>query len=39
MHRADLLKPDLLSEIVLVGTGVLIFVALLLVTVTGLMRP
>jgi hypothetical protein len=39
MHRADLLKPDLLSEIVLLGTGSLIFVALLLVTVAALMRP
>jgi hypothetical protein len=39
MHRADLLKPDLLSEIVLLGTGALIFIALLLVTVTALMRP
>jgi hypothetical protein len=39
MHRADLLKPDLLSEIVLLGTGALIFVALLLVTVTVLARP
>jgi hypothetical protein len=39
MHRADLLKPDLLSEIVLLGTGALIFVALLLVAVTALARP
>jgi len=39
MHRADLLKPDLLSEIVLLGTGALIFVAVLLVTVTALARP
>jgi len=38
MHRADLLKPDLLSEIVLLGAGALIFVALLLVTVTALAR-
>jgi len=38
MHRADLLKPDLLSEIVLLGAGALIFAALLLVTVTALAR-
>jgi hypothetical protein len=38
MHRADLLKPDLLSEIVLLGAGALIFVALLFVTVTALAR-
>jgi hypothetical protein len=39
MHRADLLKADLLSEIVLLGTGALIFFALLLVTMTALTRP
>jgi len=38
MHRADLLKPDLLSEIVLLGAGALIFAALLFVTVTALAR-
>jgi hypothetical protein len=39
MHRADLLKPDLLSEILLLGTGALILVSVLLVTVTALARP
>ena len=38
MHRADLLKPDLLSEIVLLGTGALVFVSLLVVAVTALAR-
>jgi hypothetical protein len=38
MHRADLLKPDLLSEIVLLGIGTLIFVSLLLIVVTALTR-
>jgi len=30
MHRKDLLCPDLLSEIILLGFGELIFVSLLL---------
>ena len=38
MHPKDLMKPDLLSEIVLLGSGELIFVSLLLVIVTVLMR-
>jgi hypothetical protein len=38
MHPEDLMKPDLLSEIVLLGSGELIFVSLLLVIVTVLMR-
>jgi hypothetical protein len=38
MQRADLLKPDILSEIVLLGSGVLIFVLLLLVVLTALTR-
>jgi hypothetical protein len=36
MLRADILKPDLLSEIVLLGSGVLLFSSLLLVVVTAL---
>jgi hypothetical protein len=31
MHKDELLKGDLLSELVLVGTGVAIFVALVIV--------
>ncbi len=31
MHKDDLLKGDLLSELVLVGSGVAIFVALVIV--------
>jgi hypothetical protein len=38
MRPADLLKPDLLSEIVLLGSGVLLSVSLLLVVVTALTR-
>jgi hypothetical protein len=38
MHRADLLKPDLLSEIVLLGSGAVIVVAVLLILVTALTR-
>lgn len=38
MHREDLLSPDLLSEIVLLGSGGLIFVSLLLILVTALTR-
>jgi hypothetical protein len=33
MLRADLLKPDLLSEIVLLGSGALLFGSLLLLVV------
>jgi hypothetical protein len=36
MQRAEILKPDLLSEIVLVGSGLLLFSSLLLVVVTAL---
>ncbi len=32
----DLMKPDLLSEILLVGSGLILFVPLLLVLVTAL---
>jgi hypothetical protein len=35
MHPEDLMKPDPLSEIVLLGSGGLIFVALLLVIVAA----
>ena len=38
MHPEDLMKADLLSEIVLLGTSGLIFVSLLLVVVTMLTR-
>ncbi len=38
MHRADLLKPDILSEIVLLGTGTLILAFLVLIAVTAFMR-
>jgi hypothetical protein len=36
MLRADLLKRDLLSEIVLLGSGALLFGSLLLIVVTVL---
>jgi hypothetical protein len=39
MLRADILKPDLLSEIVLLGSGVLLFSSLLLVVVAALTQP
>jgi len=38
MHPEDLMKPDLFSEIVLLGSGGLIFVSLLLIVVTALTR-
>jgi hypothetical protein len=38
MHPADLMKPDLLSEIVLLGGGGLLFAAVLLIVVTALTR-
>jgi hypothetical protein len=38
MHPEDLMKPDLLSELVLLGSGGLIFVSLLLIVVTAFMR-
>ena len=38
MLRADLLKPDLFSEIVLLSSAVLLFVSLMLVLVTSLSR-
>jgi hypothetical protein len=39
MHREDLLSRDLLSEIVLLGFGDLIFVSLLLILIAALSRP
>ncbi len=38
MRRGDLMKPDLLSEILLLGSGVLIFVTLILIAVAALLR-
>lgn len=36
MHRDELMKADLLSEIVLLGSGVVILVALLMVLVVAM---
>jgi hypothetical protein len=38
MLRGDLLKPDLVSEIVLLGCGALLVVSLLLIVVNALTR-
>ena len=38
MHPEELMKPDLFSEILLLGSGGLIFVSLLLITVMALTR-
>lgn len=38
MLRVDLLKPDLVSEIVLLGSGVLAFVLLLVIVAAALAR-
>ena len=38
MHPEDLMKPDLFSEIVLLGSGGLIFVSVVLIVVTALTR-
>jgi hypothetical protein len=38
MHREDLMNPDLLSEIVLLGSGALLFVFLLLIVLTAITR-
>jgi hypothetical protein len=38
MHPEDLMKADLFSEIVLLASGGLIFVALLVIVVTALTR-
>lgn len=36
MHRDDLMQPDLLSEILVLGGGVLIFATLILILVVAL---
>jgi hypothetical protein len=36
MRRDELMKPDLLAEIVLVGSGIVLFVPLLLILVIAL---
>jgi hypothetical protein len=38
MHPEDLMKPDLFSEVVLLGSGGLIFVSLLLIIATAFTR-
>ena len=38
MHREDLLCPDLLSELILLGFGELIFVSLMLFLMAALSR-
>ena len=38
MNPEDLMKPDLFSELVLLGSGGLIFVSLLLIVVTSFTR-
>jgi len=38
MLRADLLKPDLVSELVLLGSGALLLLSLLLFVVTAVER-
>lgn len=38
MHPEDLMKPDLFSEILLLGTGGLIFIPLLLILVIAFTR-
>jgi hypothetical protein len=35
-HPDDLMKPDLFSELLLVGSGLILFVPLLLILVTAL---
>jgi hypothetical protein len=35
MHPDDLMKPDLLSELLLAGSGLILFVPLLLILVTA----
>ena len=39
MHREDLMKPDLLSEIVLLGSAALLVAGLLLVVLAALTQP
>ena len=38
MHRNDLMNPDLLSEIVLLGSATLIFITLVAIVVTAFSR-
>ncbi|GEM_PF-3167332 len=38
MHRDDLMNPDLLSEIVLLGSATLIFITLVAILVTAFTR-
>jgi hypothetical protein len=38
MHQEDLMKPDLFSEIVLLGSGGVLFASLLLIVVIALTR-
>jgi hypothetical protein len=38
MHRNDLMNPDLLSEIVLLGSATLIFITLVAIVVTACSR-
>jgi len=38
MHRDDLMNPDLLSELVLLGSGTLIFFTLVVIVVTAFSR-
>jgi hypothetical protein len=38
MHREDLMKPDLFSEIVLLGSGGVLFASLLVIVVIALTR-
>jgi hypothetical protein len=38
MHRDDLMNPDLLSEIVLLGSATLIFITLVAIVITAFSR-
>ena len=38
MRRDDLMKPDLVSEVVLLGSGILIIITLILTVVAALTR-
>jgi hypothetical protein len=38
MHSEDVMKPDLFSEILLLGSGGIVFIAPMLVVVTALTR-
>ena len=39
MRREDLLNPDLISELILLAAGVLVFVILLLILVEAVTHP